>query len=109
MKYKNLEEFKKGLRRVIRNPDIEEFKNLVWYCPLKQFYKYNSAGDLCSGCPLSKTGGPKELVGSLFICLRGSMWGVYLKYDWGVIDKETALAQLVLEDIKLLAYLENKK
>ena len=111
MQCKTLDEFKEGLQEAMEQQNMEKFQNLVHGCPFKSLQWYDrKAKRCCPECPLSTIDGPDELTGTEIICLCGSMgdiyWDCYLLHR---IDKETALAELIIMGTKLLAYLENKE
>ena len=98
---KNLDNFKRRLQKAIDTQDMEEFKKLSSnYCPTNG----------CDDCFFYDENAPSELTDNDFnICLRGSIMDIYWSYYDENISEETALAMLILEGIKLLAYLENEK
>lgn len=109
MKFEILERFKKDLQKAIKKQNIERFKKLLHYCPLKSSSEYNNISErICCYCPLFNEEGPRELIGLTQSCLMGSMTYIYWSSYNGGMDEKTALARLVFDGIKLLAYLENK-
>jgi len=114
MQCKTLDEFKKFLREAIDNQDMEAFKSLLMsvdYCPFPSFYLDDyKTENYCPDCPLSGTNEPEEFTGDWRAkCLLGTMKGIYVDYRYHKKpDKKTALARLILEATKLLAYLENR-
>jgi len=113
MRPKTLEEFKKQLQKAITDQDIEKFKNLIYYCLFHSSPKYNKTTGrrYCPECPLSDENGPLELMGHdvADTCLLVSMRYAYWNYAFHhMTSKKTALAILVCDGIKLLAYLESK-
>ena len=99
-KCKTLKEFKEQLQKAIDSQSIEKFKSLVCSCPFVH-------SKHCSECQLYEENGPEELVAQI-ACLRGSMSDVFWHYE-NEISKETAIAMLILESTKLLAYLDSKE
>ena len=99
--FRTLREFKKKLQKAIDSQSIEKFEGLIYYCPFSSLR--------CTDCPIFDKNGPRELVGASATCLLGSMTSTCWNYDDRVISKKTALANLVLMGIKLLAYLESEK
>jgi len=108
---KTLREFKGKLQETIKSQDISEFKKLLHYCEFQSFYSCDDAPEsCCPGCPLSDTSGPEELVCRVSTCLLHSMMRIYWYYTvYDRLTERPALAKLVLEGIKLLAYLESKE
>ena len=111
MKWKTLDEFKKRLRKAIDTQDIEEFESSLWDCPLtllNQNYGHET-GLSCLSCPLYDKNGPTELIGRSLICLRGTLSHTCWAYENKLISEKDALAMLILEGTKLLAYLDSKE
>jgi len=108
MELKTLKEFENKLKEAMNSQDIKKFKDLVGYCPFLSFC-WGDSSHFCPDCPLSDRNGPTELLGSAYTCLRGSMSNIYHNYCLGEINEGTALVELVLQSIKLLAYLESKE
>jgi len=114
MKCKDIEEFKEKLQKAIKCQDIEQFKLLTQRgagCCFQSFRGYSGeTGALCPGCPLAEEGGPKELIGVSVTCLVGSIRDIcYSYYVAREINEETALVNLALMSIKLLAYLDTRR
>jgi len=105
MRCKTLGEFKKGLQEIMNSQDIEGLKSLTRYnCPFPLFRcDYNKLDLHCPNCPLSDKKGPGELIGPMKIAV------VCREYACDSINKDTALARLILEGTKLLAYLESRE
>jgi len=98
-----LKEAKRILQKAVKSQNIEVFGNLIQSCPIP-FHP-------CDICPLFDKDASERLKGSpMGPCLIASTVSVYY-WDWIInrISKEDALAKLVLEGIKLLAYLESKE
>jgi len=109
MQCKSFNEFKKKLRKAIKAQSMKKFDKLSYSgCPF-QFNQGHNRIIWCSGCPLSDTNGPRELIGNSKTCLVGSIQDICIAYDDLVMDKKTALARLVFSGTKLLAYLEGKE
>ena len=101
MEFDTVEEFKKWLQETIESQNMKNFESLRKYCP---FPSVN-----CFNCPLSMEETQERLIGVWGVCPCGSMTGIYCDYYNKKIDKETVLAESVLEGIKLLAYLDSKE
>jgi len=101
-KCETLDEFKNRLRKAIDSQNMEEFVNLARYCPFPP--------KTCRDCFLSDEDGPREFIKSTGTCLLGSIINTYWDhYADNNASRKNVLALLVLEGIKLLAYLENEK
>jgi len=118
MEFKTIKEFKDALRKAIKYPDMEKFKNLsnpLSSCPFPVFNQAHNQlpGLPCPSCPLSDNNGPREFTDPRETCLLGGMTKIYRDYIYrdhydSIIDETKALAELVLIGIKLLAYLDSK-
>jgi len=103
MNCKTLKEFKKRLQEAIDDQDIKVFKKIARSCPFPSKVK-------CSDCPLSVDGAPRELIGTSYSCLAGSIVDIYCDYPMNdEASKKTTLAILILTGIKLLSYLGSKE
>ena len=104
MQCKTLDEFKERLREAMGCQNMKKFRSLLLLnCP---FLSKNS----CIECSLYEKNGPKELTGPLSkTCLIDSMSNVFWRYKTKEINKEAALARLVLIGTELLAYLDSKE
>jgi len=104
MRRKALNEFKKELQKIIENQNIKDFDDLVHNgCP------FSSMG--CLDCELYVQENNTSLTGSLETCLLGSIMDIYQDYSVfkPVKNEKAIMARIVLESIKLLAYLEEGK
>ena len=105
MKYKTLENVKEGVREAINSQNIKKFGKLVWDCPIM-----SGSTNTCAECALQDKEGPIELLGPSETCLVGLIRRIYADYSlYKETSKEATMARLILESIKLLAYLDNKE
>ena len=111
MKCTTINDFKTRLRKAIETQSMEKFTSILrGLCPFPTLYGYDwDSNSYCPGCGLSDINGPKALIGSAATCIGGSISDIYNSYCRNAIDEKTALAKLVFEGIKLLAYLDNKE
>ena len=107
---KTLDEFKKKLRDAVKSKDIDKFSSILHSdCPFASRQRYDGkTRTWCPNCPLSDKEGPDGLIDVTETCLVGSLGELYSDYYYGVND-ENILARMVLESIKLLAYLDSKE
>jgi len=111
MRLKTLKEFKRKLQEAMDSQDIDKFKDLLYFCPFRQFYwRDSTAHSYCPDCPLSDKEAPEELkVPWMDTCTLGSLKAAYSEYTLDITTKTSTLANLVLMSIKLLAYLDSKE